>query len=114
MFGLSFAEVALLGVIGLVVLGPKQLPEVARTIGRLLNELKRATGDLTNVLVDARDATQKSLIEARDEYNKVLEQAEQLETPPSADQSAPTNPPNPTDQPTVIAEQKTPKDPTDV
>ena len=75
MFGLSFAEAALLGVIGLVVLGPKQLPEVARMIGRLLNELKRASGDLTSVLTDARDQTQKSLLEARDEYNKVLEQA---------------------------------------
>ncbi len=63
--------------IGLIVLGPKQLPEVARTIGRLLNELKRASGDLTSVITDARDATQKSLLDARDEYNKVLDQAEQ-------------------------------------
>jgi sec-independent protein translocase protein TatB len=81
MFGLSFAEAALLGVIGLVVLGPKQLPEVARMIGRLLNELKRASSDLTEVLMDAKDQTQKSLLDARDEYNKVLEKASQLEEP---------------------------------
>lgn len=82
MFGLSFGEALLLAVIGLVVLGPKQLPEVARMLGRLLNELKRASSDLTNVLIDARDSTQKSLLEARDEYNKALEKVGNLEEPP--------------------------------
>jgi len=56
MFGLSFTHLILLAVIALVVLGPEQLPEVARTIARLLNEWKRATSDiqssLTNTLRD--------------------------------------------------------------
>ena len=34
------------GVIALIFIGPQQLPEVARTIGRMLNELRRATDDL--------------------------------------------------------------------
>jgi TatA/E family protein of Tat protein translocase len=83
MFGLSFGELILLGAIGLIILGPKQLPEVARMIGRTLNELKRAGGELTNVLVEARDATQKSLLEARDELNKTMELADP--TKPSVD-----------------------------
>jgi sec-independent protein translocase protein TatB len=45
MFGLGFSEIVLLAIIALVVVGPKQLPDVARTIGRFLNELKRATDD---------------------------------------------------------------------
>lgn len=56
MFGLSFTHLILLAIIALVVLGPEQLPEVARTIARLLNEWKRATSDiqssLTNTLRD--------------------------------------------------------------
>lgn len=36
----------MLGIIALIFIGPNQLPEVARTVGRMLNELKRATGDL--------------------------------------------------------------------
>ncbi len=80
--------------IGLIVLGPKQLPEVARSIGRILNELKRASSDLTSVIVDARDATQKSLLDAREEYNKVLEKAERLEEP-SAQASPPADPLDP-------------------
>lgn len=97
MFGLSFAEVALLGVIGLIVLGPKQLPEVARTIGRLLNELKRASGDLTSVITDARDATQKSLLDAREEYNKVLEQAERATILPPTTETKIVPPKDPSD-----------------
>lgn len=75
MFGLSMGEMIMLGVIGLVFIGPKDLPVVARMIGRLLNELKNASGELTNTLIEARDETQKSLIQARDEYNKALEHA---------------------------------------
>jgi sec-independent protein translocase protein TatB len=43
MFGLSIGEVLLLAVIALIVIGPKQLPEFARQIGRLINEIKRST-----------------------------------------------------------------------
>lgn len=45
MFNLGFTELILLGVIALIFIGPQQLPELARTIGRLLNEWKRATSD---------------------------------------------------------------------
>ena len=50
MFGLSFTHLVLLAVLALVFLGPEQLPEVARTIARLLNEWKRATGDIQSHL----------------------------------------------------------------
>ncbi len=56
MFGLSFTHLVLLAIIVLVFIGPEQLPEVARTVARLLNEWKRATGEiqssLTNTLKD--------------------------------------------------------------
>jgi sec-independent protein translocase protein TatB len=45
MFGLSLGHLILFGVIALIFVGPEQLPEVARTIARLLNELRRATAD---------------------------------------------------------------------
>lgn len=50
MFGLSLGEVILLGIIALIVIGPEDLPKMARTIGRFINELKRTTGDLTSDL----------------------------------------------------------------
>ena len=50
MFGLSFTHLVLLAVLALVFLGPEQLPELARTLARLLNEWKRATGDIQSHL----------------------------------------------------------------
>lgn len=52
MFGLSFTHLVLLGILALVFLGPEQLPEVARTIARLLNEWKRATSDIQSSLTN--------------------------------------------------------------
>lgn len=54
MFNMGFSEMLVLGVIALLVIGPKQLPEVARVIGRTLNEFKRATGDLTSSFYNAK------------------------------------------------------------
>lgn len=50
MFGLSLSELLFLGVLALLVIGPKQLPELARTLGRFLNDLKRSTEGLTDDL----------------------------------------------------------------
>lgn len=47
MLGFSLPEILFLAVLALVVIGPKQLPEVARTIGRFLNELRRASNSIT-------------------------------------------------------------------
>ncbi|MFN7728809.1 MAG: Sec-independent protein translocase protein TatB [Bdellovibrio sp.] len=41
MFGLGFSEILVLGIIALIVIGPEDLPKVARKIGRFMNELKR-------------------------------------------------------------------------
>ena len=43
MFGLSFTHLILLGLLALIFIGPEELPQVARTIGRFLNELKRGS-----------------------------------------------------------------------
>jgi sec-independent protein translocase protein TatB len=47
MLGLSLPEILFLAVLALVVIGPKQLPEVARTVGRFLNELRRTSNTFT-------------------------------------------------------------------
>ncbi len=38
MFDIGFSEMLLLAAIALIAIGPKQLPEVARTVGRLIND----------------------------------------------------------------------------
>jgi len=48
MFNLGISEIAVIAILALILIGPKQLPEVARIIGRLLNELRRSTSSLTD------------------------------------------------------------------
>jgi len=61
MFNMGFTELIFLAVIALVVIGPKQLPEVARTLARLLNEFKRATSDVTSSFRDIKKEAQKTI-----------------------------------------------------
>jgi sec-independent protein translocase protein TatB len=42
---MSFGETIFLFVLALVVFGPKKLPEIARLIGKYLNEFKRASNE---------------------------------------------------------------------
>jgi TatA/E family protein of Tat protein translocase len=47
MFGsLGFPEILFILVLGLLIFGPKRLPEVGRTLGKGLREFRRATTDL--------------------------------------------------------------------
>jgi sec-independent protein translocase protein TatB len=46
MFGLSFTELMIIGVIALLVIGPERLPGVARTVGHLLGRAQRYVNDV--------------------------------------------------------------------
>lgn len=51
MFGISFNELLIVLGVALLILGPDKLPELARSLGKGLNELKRATDDITHSLM---------------------------------------------------------------
>ena len=48
-------ELMVIFVIGLVVLGPKRLPELARTLGKSLAEFRRASNDLRREFMSATE-----------------------------------------------------------
>lgn len=50
MFNIGISEMAIIAALALILIGPKQLPEMARTLGRLLNELRRSAGSFTEDL----------------------------------------------------------------
>ncbi|MGH7786806.1 MAG: Sec-independent protein translocase protein TatB [Candidatus Binatia bacterium] len=63
MFGIGIPELLVILVVALIVLGPKRLPDVARTLGKGLAEFRKATADLTDELRSAQTMIER---EARD------------------------------------------------
>lgn len=72
MFGLGMPEILVILLVALIVLGPKRLPDVARTLGKGLAEFRKATAGLTDELRGAQDMIER---EARDAERSTREHA---------------------------------------
>jgi TatA/E family protein of Tat protein translocase len=55
MFELSLPHILLLLAIALVVIGPKKLPDIAKTLGKMFGEFQRAADDLKREIKAASD-----------------------------------------------------------
>lgn len=65
MFNLSFGEMLLLAAIGLIFIGPKQLPHLARILGRTVGELKKAIHEVREAVTT--DIVHQSSDEKKDD-----------------------------------------------
>ncbi|HML94588.1 MAG TPA: Sec-independent protein translocase protein TatB [Thermodesulfobacteriota bacterium] len=62
MFGIGTSEILIILVIALLVLGPKEIPKIARTLGRGMRELERAKNELKSSIefeINEEDAKQE-------------------------------------------------------
>jgi sec-independent protein translocase protein TatB len=50
MFGIGTSEILIILLIALLVLGPKEIPKIARTLGRTMREFQRATDELKHTI----------------------------------------------------------------
>ncbi len=63
MLGLGMQELLVILVIALIVVGPQQLPEVAKALGRGLAEFQRSAGEFQQtMLADGRQETRAPLV----------------------------------------------------
>jgi sec-independent protein translocase protein TatB len=82
MFGMGMPEIILILVVALIVLGPKKLPEIAKSLGRGIAEFKKATQefkenlDVDNDLKEARD----TIREVKDDLEETVRKS-MTETP---------------------------------
>jgi Tat protein translocase TatB subunit len=51
MFGIGMQELLIILVIALIVVGPKKLPELAKSLGRGIAELKRTADDFQSTMM---------------------------------------------------------------
>lgn len=85
MFGIGPMELVLILVVALLVLGPKRMPELARTLGKGLGEFRRASNDLRQSL--ALDEIQNELrdgLASAGSIHKPVKKPEAEDRPPQA------------------------------
>jgi len=50
MFGIGMQELIIIAIIALLIVGPKKLPDLAKTLGKSFGELRKAADGITNDL----------------------------------------------------------------
>jgi len=48
MFGIGMQELVIIAIIALIIVGPKKLPDLAKTLGKGFSEFKKATDGITD------------------------------------------------------------------
>ncbi|MBV1798423.1 Sec-independent protein translocase protein TatB [Siccirubricoccus sp. G192] len=69
MFDLAWSEIALIGVVALVVIGPKDLPEAVRGLARGVQKLRRMAGEFQQHADDL--VKEANLDEVRQQINEI-------------------------------------------
>jgi Tat protein translocase TatB subunit len=73
MFGIGMPEMLLILAIALIVIGPKKLPDLAKSLGRAFAEFKRATSELKESL--EIDSELKDIKTAFNDLNSEIKEA---------------------------------------
>ena len=76
MFGIGMPEMILILAIALVVIGPKKLPDLAKSLGRAMREFKKATSEFKETMQIDNELTEVK--KAFDDINEDVKQAVDL------------------------------------
>lgn len=70
MFGIGGTELLVILVVALIVLGPKSVPQIARTLGKAMGEFRRVSTEFQRTLnlEAAQDEHEKNKVDAEKEF----------------------------------------------
>jgi len=123
MFDISWGKLVIIGVVALIVIGPKELPAVLRTVGQWMGKIRRMASEFQGQFQEAmREAEMADLkkqfddttaavkstfdtTDIKNELEKMIQEPPATSTPPAS--SSPTTPPS---DPTA-PQQQVPTDP---
>jgi sec-independent protein translocase protein TatB len=104
MFDIGFWEMLMIAVIGLLVIGPKRLPEVARALGRWTAKLKNFVAstradlerefnstELRNMLEDKQDEINELRQMINDTRASIEDTSQKIETDVKSEATVPTS-----------------------
>jgi TatA/E family protein of Tat protein translocase len=80
MFGIGMPEMLLILAIALIVIGPKKLPDLAKSLGRAMREFKRATNEFKETM--QIDSELSEVKKAFDDINDDVKSAVDLKLDP--------------------------------
>ena len=77
MFGIGIQEMVLVGVLLLVLFGPKRLPQMARDIGRFVNEARRSVEEFKEEILSEEDDGQQPHKRTQPEGERELDEEDE-------------------------------------
>ncbi len=89
MFGIGVQEMVLVGLLFLVIFGPSKLPDMARDLGRFVNEARRSVEEFKEDLVSEEEGGREPRKGRGPEASRELEENVRREDAAVVDQSTP-------------------------
>ena len=83
MFGIGLTEVIVILVVALLVVGPKKLPELAKTLGRGMAEFRRTADDFKSSIYEDEDVVASD--RQKSEEQRKISKIQYPEDPPDHD-----------------------------
>lgn len=80
---MGFSEIFLIMAIALILFGPEDLPDIARSIGKIVFEIRKATQELTKEFQNSMDAPKTMMNKAFEQTTSSQSDDKETQAPPS-------------------------------